>query len=267
LHLLSDLEVESFDATAIRLAVFLNAFAVRQRTVVAIKEKLMQRNTTLLFIHAAGFVNGDTAALDVVGIANLTGLPIRRGGGATSLTTKIVSPSVAGFVPGDTFGMGEGSAAVSPWFFAEATEDPTVRTLGVYINAAHEIEQKQRRNSTSSRVGGSRNVTSFAAKQFANHRVVWSGSPAGGPAFFRAVARECSGLHLFSNVSTDVVEANGNTLMLFTTVFAGPRKILLHTAVAEVVAVTETGETVVCTTCTGFEVTLADRRVFLWRWK
>eukprot|EP00037_Helgoeca_nana_P028352 m.333209 g.333209 ORF g.333209 m.333209 type:complete len:819 (-) comp27738_c0_seq1:85-2541(-) len=240
LHLATDLESDAFDSTAVRLAIFTNAFSLGNATRTAIKAKLMARGATVLFIHASGYVDADTLDADPTSIADLTGISVAEGIGAIPLVTRITSGD-AGVPIGTTFGV---ATAVSPWFHVV---DATSLALGQYDPPE------------------TGNLTSLAAKQFPTHRVVWSGAP-GGRDLFRAVASTTAGLTLWSNVTTDVVEAAGNTLMVFTTTVSGPRAVSLHSTVTNLVRVSADGDVAVCARCAGFDTTLDAREVYVWRW-
>jgi hypothetical protein len=111
-------------------------------------------------------------------------------------------------------------------------------------------------------------LTSLASRAFAHHQTVYSGSPSLGLDMWRWVAGSFAGVHLFSNVTGDVVEANGNTLMLLTATTGGVRTVSLPNIMAQVVEVVDTKETVVCNSCQVFETPwLAPHQLRLYRWR
>jgi len=244
LHLLSDLLSPHFDADSVKLAIFLNAFSLSDTLRGAIGTRLKNQNRTLLFFHAAGLLDSGNLSAEVSRMSDLVGMQIEQGtGGAIGQVTNTTDlcPSCATY----------GSAVhVSPWFHVAAQgklRGPSIRVHGRYV---------------------ANGLTSLASRQFADHQTVYSGSPSLGLDMWRWVAQLNAGLHLFSNVTGDVVEANGNTLMLFTAGIAGVRTIALAAPMSQVVEVTDTSEVVVCNSCAFFETPrLAAHQIRLYRWR
>jgi hypothetical protein len=246
LHLLSDLLSPHFDVDSIKLAIFLNAFSLSDTLRTAIDTRLKSHNRTLLFFHAAGLLDSGNLSAAVSGMADLVGMPIQQGsGGAIGQVTSTTDlcPSCG------TYGS---AILVNPWFHVVAPGGFGIKAHGKYV---------------------ANGLTSLASRQFADHQTVYSGSPSLGLDMWRWVAQlngagSDSGVHLFSNVTGDVVEANGNTLMLFTAAVGGVRKVALTALMAQVVEVTDTNEFVVCASCKVFETPwLASHQVRLYRWR
>ena len=240
LHLLSDLLSSQFDADSVKLAIFLNAFSLSDTMRAAIDNRLKNQNRTLLFFHAAGLLDSDSLSAAVEGMTNLTGMLIQQGkGGVISQVTNVTDlcPSCG------TYGS---AALISPWFHVVARDGTGVEAHGRYV---------------------ANGLTSLASRKFSNYQTVYSGSPLLGLDMWRWVAGSVSGVHLFSNVTGDVVEANGNTLMLFTAATGGVRAVTLTTVMAHVVEVVDTKEIIVCNSCAVFETPwLPAHQLRLYRW-
>lgn len=239
LHLLSDLLSSQFDAGSVKLAIFLNAFSLTDTLRAAINNRMKNQNRTLLFFHAAGLLDSDNLSATVAGMSDLIGIPIQEGtGGAISQVTNTTDlcPSCG------TYGS---TALISPWFHVGSHGG--VEAHGRYV---------------------ANGFTSLASRKFPNHQTVYSGSPSLGLDMWRWVAGSVAGVHLFSNVTGDVVEANGNTLMLFSAATGGVRAVTLATVMAQVVEVTDEREIVVCNSCQMFETPwLAAHKLQLYRWQ
>jgi hypothetical protein len=89
-YLLSDLLNSNLDLSAVKLAIFPNAFNVPPNIRQAIDTKLKTPYRTLLFIYAAGYLSQDAAA-SVSNISALTGMNVSLGSGTPSFERKLHS--------------------------------------------------------------------------------------------------------------------------------------------------------------------------------
>ena len=106
-YLLSDLFPLNLDLSAVKLAIFPNAFNVPPNIRQAIDTKLKTPNRTMLFIYAAGYLSQDAAA-SVSNISSLTGINVSVGSGTPVLSENFT-------VNGQTVSGGPGYP-LTPWF-------------------------------------------------------------------------------------------------------------------------------------------------------
>jgi hypothetical protein len=230
LHLLTDILDANFSADGAVLCVLLNAFSLTNVTRVAIKGKLFGGGRTVAFVHAAGIMDADSLVADPAQISALLGIDVQQGAGSQRLLTTLSSSDAGSY--GFDF-------PVAPWFFVA---DTGAQTLGTYA---------------------ANGQPSLVRKSFSNHSVVYSGSP-GLPAILWRELALTAGVHLYSSVAGDIVEAAGNSLMILTEA-SGVRTVTLPVAAQRVVEDVNGTEVLVCTACISFAVNLPAREVHLYR--
>jgi hypothetical protein len=119
-YLLSDLLSANLDLSAVKLAVFSNAWNVPSNIRAAIDAKLKTPGRTLLFLYAAGYLNQDAPA-SVASMAALTGIPVALGTG-----TPVLGETFN--VNGQTV-LGGPDYPLTPWF---RVNDAAATVLGTY---------------------------------------------------------------------------------------------------------------------------------------
>ena len=188
-YLLSDLLNNRFPFSKTKLFIFLNTFRINSAIKQKIRNSVMTANKHLLFLYAPGLIN-ETEIADVENISNLISMQVKRGNGASYLTTKFNVP-----LNGQYYYYGI-SSPVNPWFYidTEASNGP-ITSLGFFTNNT--------------------SMTSVAKTSVNGSTVVYSVANGLPKEVFRYFASE-AGVHLFTNRAGDVIEARGNTLMVHT---------------------------------------------------
>lgn len=184
-YLLSDLLNSNLDLSAVKLAIFPNAFNVPPNIRQAIDTKLKTPYRTLLFIYAAGYLSQDAAA-SVSNISALTGMNVSLGSG-----TPVLSESFT--VNGQTIPGGP-SYPLTPWFIVT---DPGAGAEGRYTA-----------------VSGS--PVSLARKVIPINGGSYTSLLAAAPALPLSVLRNISegaGVHHYV-AAGDIVESSGNMLLV-----------------------------------------------------
>ena len=151
-YLLSDVLAPSFPAAQLKLVIFANALQMRPEILNATRAKLALplpdgSKRTLLFIWAAGMINGRTGALDDLGPGQLLGMGLTRGPGSLPLVTQLSSStsattnaSAGGAVAlPPPLQFGEQDYPVSPWFYGTTTSVSSSTLLCGPPTAATEI--------------------------------------------------------------------------------------------------------------------------------
>ena len=92
---LTDLLLPGLEWGHFRICIFLNAFVVTPEISAAIKTKLQRPNTTLLWQYAPGLYSSATGQPDPARVAELVGIPLRRGDGGIDLLTRLVQSEAA----------------------------------------------------------------------------------------------------------------------------------------------------------------------------
>lgn len=238
-YLLSDLLLGNIPLGNIKLAIFLNAFDVSTEIRQAIKTKLENSQRSLVFIYAPGLMD-ETDQASVTKITSLTGMSIVQGSGALTgpVYTKVGFP-----INGTTmapFGIAD-SGSWSPWFYVQ---DPGATSLGAYTNNG---------------------LSSLAYKAENGYSVLYSALPQIPAAFYRYYAGNV-GVHFFTNVLDDEVEAAGNTLLV-NIPNAQTRTISLPWQVHSIVEDRWGQTTTKCTNCFSFTVpAMSGPDSYVYRW-
>lgn len=184
-YLLSDLLLPNFPADKIKMAVFLNAFAVPTNIRQAIQSKLENGNRMLVYQYAPGLIDASTQKLYSPdnGINTLTHIKVNRisGGGIPSSTYSNSNL----FRLSGSFGP---SYLIDPLY---QIADTRVATLATYAS------------------GG----VSAALLDMVSYKVVLSATTGMKSDFYRSLAKS-AGVHIFSDNPSDIIEASGNTLMV-----------------------------------------------------
>lgn len=211
LYRLADLERPEFDASGVRMAVFLATSRITNAQRGAITRVLATGGRTLVYVHDAGILRGD-AAPDAEGIAELVNVPVRANtGGRPSLRVRMGA---------GTFGP---DFSLNPWFVPSSAG---VTVLGTYAN------------------GGEPALVRRTTEAYS---VVYSAVPGLETPQWRALAA-AAGVHFFANEG-DVVEASGNTLFVQAGT-AGARTIALPFGPPRVFVGDASGaETLACRGC------------------
>ncbi|PWU08269.1 MAG: hypothetical protein C5B51_08075 [Terriglobia bacterium] len=224
-YLLSDLLSDNFPTDKIKLAVLLNAYRIPSNVRQTIRTKLQTASKTLLFQYADGLM-ADNDVPSPSQIADVTGLPVQRGQGASNLSVQLNYAGLSGTYGNPGF-------SVNPWFYVDTTGTSGIQTLGTYQSG---------------------NAVAFAKKDFGSYSVFYNGAPGLPGAALRAIA-QAAGVHLFTAGVGDVVEAFGNTLMVVAA--SGGTKTITLPAAAKVVQDTGASQIPICSSsCTQFQVTL-----------
>jgi hypothetical protein len=182
-YLLSDLLRSNLDLSAVKLAVFSNAWNVSSSVRAAIDAKLKTPGRTLLFVYAAGYLNQDAPA-SVASMASLTGISVALGAGTPALSESFN-------VTGATV-LGGPDYPLTPWF---RITDAAATALGTYRFA-----------------GG----TSLARKAIAVTGGSYTSVVAAAPSLPLDVLRKLSedaGVFHFT-AKGDIVEAAGNMMFV-----------------------------------------------------
>ncbi|HEY0483859.1 MAG TPA: hypothetical protein VGD37_40345 [Kofleriaceae bacterium] len=182
-YLLSDLVNANLDLSAIKLAVLPNAWNVPANVRQAIDTRLRTPGRTLLFVYAAGYMNGDAPAA-TGNIGGFTGINVVAGPGAPVLGESF---NVNGtLVPGGP------TYPLTPWF---RISDASATPLGSYTVA-----------------GG----TSLARKTIAvaggSYTSVLAAAPTLPVAMLRKISEDAGVFHFAA--AGDIVEAAGNMMIL-----------------------------------------------------
>lgn len=181
-YLLSDLLKANLDLSAIKLAIFPNAFNARADVRAAIASKLKVPGKTLLFVYAAGYLQQDAAA-SVANIQALTGIGVALGSGAPALSQAFTLGGPQNGGP---------DYPLTPWF---QVSDSGATALATYRFA-----------------GG----VSMARKSIAVPGGSYTSIYAAAPKLPLSVIRKISedaGVHHFTAVG-DAVESSGNLVMV-----------------------------------------------------
>lgn len=236
-YLLSDLLRSNLDLSAIKLAVFSNAWNVPDNLRQAITSKLKTPGRTLLFVYASGYLNGDAAA-SAANISALTGITVAQGSGTPSLAQSFT-------INGQTFAGGP-SYGLTPWF---RIGDPLIASiLGTYTSA-----------------GGISAATKNVAVAGGSYKAALAAAPNVPLAMLRKLSED-AGVHHFMPAG-DTVETAGNLLLVHaatanykTITFPATLPRLFETA-------TLTSDTLLCSYCsslTQLAFNAGDTRVFRW---
>ena len=278
-YYLSDLP--RLDASQIRLAVFLNAFAPTVAQRASIRGAFGGSNATLLFIGPAGLVSAMTAA-DGGSIRDASGVPQRQRtsqarSASCSTDNALVSEliGISGLRPragGAAAAMTTitSAAAASGGRFADVTRDLAGLTFGnpvpfaplFYWSGTEEEEegegevnaQLDTKMEVLGQYAGTNLPSLVAASETAHgYHVVYSGAPALPAALLRALARS-AGVHLYTSdgahATTDAIDAIGNGLHVHAGPTAGDRRIALP---VPLLVEAEDGSAVCATPCVSFD--------------
>ncbi|HEX8109277.1 MAG TPA: hypothetical protein VF516_16205 [Kofleriaceae bacterium] len=182
-YLLSDLLNASLDVSAIKLAVLPNAWNVPANIRQAIDTRLRTPGRTLLFVYAAGYMNGDAAAA-TGNIGAFTGINVVAGAGTPQLSESFNVNGTT--VPGGP------AYPLTPWF---QISDSSATPLGSYTFA-----------------GG----TSLARKTIAvaggSYTSVLAAAPTLPVAMLRKISEDAGVFHFTG--AGDIVDAAGNMMTL-----------------------------------------------------
>lgn len=191
--LLSDVLLPMFPAKQLKLVIITGAMCVTDEIAAAIDDKLKSHGRTILWLYAPGVISADTGALDPMGPARLTGLPLSLGPGSIPLEAHAdaTGGTLGGLSPG-------GSYNVTPWFGLLRQPNNSSQTAAVNTIANYSSQKSW---------------AAIVSQRFASHTAVFSGVlnlPARVLQRFAAAA----GAHRWTNGTDDAVESAGNLLML-----------------------------------------------------
>ncbi len=184
--LYSDLKKRPLDY---KLYIMLSCFQYDDATLKAVQKQIQNRNTTVLWCYAPGFIHGSTA--DVRNMERLTGIRfgmIREKTTPRTDITNCMNSITATGLKSTSFGADYG---IAPLFYVD---DEDAEELGVYHQSGK---------------------VSFAVKKVGNSRSIFCGSHKLPADLLRSIAAS-SGVHLYSD-SFDPMDANENFLMTHTT--------------------------------------------------
>ncbi len=240
-YMLSDLLLPTLDLSAIKLAVFANAFALSPAVEAAINSKLKSNDRTLVWVYAPAILGGPgDSSGGALRARELTGLPlVSRVGDAWPVKSKLHAEYFSSDVP-LTFGP---TGLRSPYLVVDKNSDPAyadVVEIGVYDWAGVD-------------------VVSCARRSIGAESSKWNSLFVGSPGLPAAAWRDVmvsAGVHLYLGPhavdSGDWVEARGRAIMVVAGEGGGKksRRVFLPAAVGLAAAVrdAETGK-VVCTKC------------------
>jgi hypothetical protein len=238
-YLLSDLLLGNIPLGSVKLAIFLNAFNVSTEIRQAIKTKLENSGRSLVFVYAPGLMD-ETDQASVDKLTALTGMNIVQGAGSLNGPVNTNVPFPVSGVNLAPFGIAD-NGSWSPWFYVQ---DAAASSLGTYTNNG---------------------LSSLAYKAENGYSVLYSALPQIPAAFYRYYAGNV-GVHFFTNVLGDEVEAGGNTLLVN---IPNPqtRTISLPWQVHSVVEDRWGQTTTKCTNCSSFTVpSMSGPDSYVYRW-
>ncbi len=271
-YLMSDLlnEKDPVPLDNVKFAIFLNPVNITSAIQTAIQNKLENSDRALLYVYAPGLfgqgTNSDVA--NPAQISAITGMNIVQGAGSlTNPQTQVSFDMPSTGAHPQPFGITDGGTW-SPWFYVN---DPYAVTLGTYIL-----------NNVPS------NFSSLAWKQKQGYSVYYSAlpfysgeaisapslpsSPLAIPAPLLRYMASNAGVHFFTDIITDSVDAGGNTMVL-NAMYTATRTVYLPWTVNEVDEDTDTGSTTdavtttICKNCSSFTVSLTGPDTHVYRWK
>jgi len=236
-YMLSDLLQSNFPAQKIKLALFLNTVKMTTPVRLAIRQKLENGGKTLVYTYASGLIGDVDAGPTPDNIADLTGLPVKQG----YTTSQFLRSNFT--YGGVSENFGDFSFKIDPWFFIEPV-DTSMAVLGNYIDATPR--------------------PSVVKKDFGTYKVIYSATPGLSAKAFREIAKQ-AGVHIFTSQEGDVVEAMGNTIMVYAK-GSGTRTIYLPMTAKWVIKDNGDSESQICTSCSSFNVSLTDGETAIFRW-
>ncbi|HEY2030531.1 MAG TPA: hypothetical protein VGH20_15130 [Myxococcales bacterium] len=182
-YLLSDLLSSNLDLSSVKLAILPNAWALPANIRSAVDSKLRTPGRTLLFVYAAGYINGDGAA-SVGNIGAFTGINTIVGSGTPGLneTFNVNGTAIAG---GPAY-------PLTPWF---SINDGTATQLATYSVA-----------------GGVSMARKTIAVAGGSYTSVLAAAPSLPLQMLRKISEDAGVFHFAP--AGDIVEAAGNMMFL-----------------------------------------------------
>ena len=202
-----DLENPAFPFSRYKLYIFADTFILSEKTRKIIAEKIAASHNTVLWIYAAGLIDGQT--LSAENISRLTGMrinlsPMEWGKGMEVTLCDYGDPLTKGLPTDIRYGT---QKAVSPILWCE---DETAKTLGVTLATAAPFYAFRK--------------PGLCMKRFDTWTSIWSAAPNPPSALLRSIARQ-AGVNIYSD-QDDQVFASDKMLSVHTR-HAGERTIKL----------------------------------------